>query len=52
MNKPVLYVSMIYQVLCQTYFGWDFKITSDAELICAGFAFLILALSFLKEGAQ
>ena len=52
MNKPVLYVSLIYQLMCQMYFGWDFKITSDAELICAGFVFLILALSFLKEGKE
>lgn len=51
MNRPVLYVSFCYQILCQTYFGWDFEITSGLELVCAGIAFLILALSFMSIDA-
>lgn|GEM_PF-4424744 len=49
MNGSVLISSLTFQIICQFHFGWDGEITSDAELICTGITFLILALAFMGE---
>lgn len=51
-NWRVWWVAVLWALIESAYFGWNFTPQSDAELICDGISFLILALSFLRPGPQ
>lgn len=46
-NFRVWWVAVLWGLIEGDYFGWHFIPQSDAELICDGIAFLILAMAFV-----
>lgn len=47
MNWPVAAVAAWFFLLENSYFGWNFRPMSDAEIICDGLTLLIFATAFL-----
>ena len=46
MNIQIFFIAIIYGITKIGYFGWNYESISDAEMICNGIMFLILALAF------
>ena len=44
-----LMVGLMWAVYETDYFGWHRRPSSDAEIICDGIAFLILAIAFTRR---
>lgn len=49
MNGPILFMAIVFWLGETSYFGWNWGPKSDAEMICDGIAFLLLALAFSKS---
>lgn len=46
-NWPVFWVGQLWGLIETAHYGWNLTAASDAEMICDGIAFLILALAFV-----
>lgn len=48
-NWSVFFLAVVFSLMANRYFGWNWKPESDAELICDGIVFLLAALSFMRS---
>ena len=46
-NWPIFWLGNIFGLLETAHFGWNFTAQSDAEMVCDGITFLIVALAWV-----
>lgn len=48
LNFGIIILGIYFWFLETSYFGWNFRASSEAEIICDGIAILIVALGLRK----
>lgn len=52
MNWAVLLLAMVWAIMENRHFGWNFTPQSDAELICDGIGFLLVGMFMLNRQSR
>lgn len=52
MNTQILFLAVVFWVMENSYFGWNWKPQSDAELLADGIVLVLLALAIVARTAK